>query len=183
MSSAPTATEGGGLASALQGVDAKLNETQRADMDKMLGNPILFPKEFKDWMMDFVATNIPLIPFSHLFGSHINIARSGNFVAASESKTATSYGDLATVGPQLTNLSDGTYLIAWGVRSRSRASISVNGASAVDADSIYATETEPPGGRMKIVSMQNNNANTVCVKYTSGTYADRWLTVIRIGAP
>lgn len=169
--------------SALQGDDVRLTESQREDLDKMLGNPILFPKEFKNWMMDFVAVNIPLIPFSHLFGSHVNIARSGNFVPTSESTASPTYTDLATVGPQLQHLADGTYLIAWGVTSRQRASISVNGATPSDDDSLWATEMNPPGTRMKIVSMKNNNDNSVKIQYKSGTFQDRWLTVIRIGAP
>ena len=177
----PSVTSGPG--SSLMGVDTKLTEIQREDLGKMLGNPILFPKEFKSWLADFLATNIPMIPFSHVFGAKVNIARSGDFVATSESTTSASYTNLATDGPGLTNLADGTYLIAWGVTSRQRSSISVNGATPSDDDSLIATECGPAGARMKIVSMKNEHNNSVKIQYKNGTFSKRWITVIRIGSP
>lgn len=161
------------------------DQAARDQFEKLLGAPILFPKEFKDWMADFVALNIPLIPFSHIFGAKINIARSGNFIATAEAgPSATAYGDCATVGPLLTGLADGSYLIVYGARGRDRTSISINGATAVDADSFYGTEAGPSSARMKISSLKNNDNNTITMKYKgTNTFALRWLIVIRLGAP
>lgn len=155
----------------------------RGAAEKVLGNPILFPDEFKTWLSDFVATNVPLIPFSHIFGARLNTARSGQYVATSESTTSAAYTDLATVGPQVTNLSDGTYLIVYGAESRSRYSVSINGAAASDDDSIYCVEAVVPAARAKISSLKNNNANTICMKYINGSFKNRWMVVVRIGAP
>ena len=143
----------------------------------------MFPDEFKRWLGDFFATNIPLIPYSHIFGSKQNTARSGVSVTASETTASTAYTDLTTVGPEITNIADGTYLVMYGVQCRARASISVNGAAASDDDSIWGEEADPAAARMKIVSMSNNNSNSVKMVYKNGTFSHRWLSIMRLGAP
>lgn len=150
----------------------------------LVSEPLHFPQEFKNWLGDFVAVGIPMIPYSHIFGSHINIARSTVYVSTSESSTATGYKDLATVGPQITNLADGKYLIAYGALGRDRTSISINGSTPSDDDSIFGHEFAPASAFMKIVSVQENNQNTLKVQY-KGTraFSNRWLFAMRIGAP
>lgn len=152
---------------------------------KLLSRPILFPDEFKTWLTDYVGTNIPMLPFSQLFGARINVARSGDYIPTSEAgSSATSYVDLATIGPQLTNLADGSYLVMYGVSGRDRTSISVNGSTPSDDDSLYGQEAGPQSSRQKIVSLKNNNQNTIKLQY-KGTrnFSKRWLTVVRLGAP
>lgn len=164
-------------------VTTTLPEETRQTLDGLIGKPIFFPQEFKNWLMDYVAVNIPLIPYGQILGARQNTGRSGVSITASESTASTSYTDLATVGPQLTNIADGTYLIMYGVRCRARASISINGAAASDDDSIWGEEASPAATRMKIVSLSNNNANTVKMVYESGTFSHRWLSIMRLGAP
>jgi hypothetical protein len=159
-----------------------LTEEQRTDMQQKLSAPILFPKEFKQWLTDYVAVNIPLIPYSQIFGSHLNLARSGDTILASESRTAAGYGDLTTVGPQVQNLAPGTYLVLYGAFGRAKASISINGAAASDNDSFSVTEASNAGARGRFLSLPND-INSICMKYQPGTFANRWLFVIRLGAP
>ncbi len=162
----------------------EISDEVRAEIELLLSHPLHFPDEFKRWMGDFVATNVPMIPFSHIFGSRVNIARSGNTIITAETAPGGTYGDMATVGPQITDIADGKYLLMYGARGRDRTSISVNGATAVDDDSIWGEEAGPSAGRMKIVSMNNDNLNTVCLKYKgSGTISHRWLTIMRLGSP
>lgn len=159
------------------------SEPVRNEAATLLSHPLHFPDEFKRWLGDFVLTNIPMIPFGHIFGARQNTARSGDYVAASESTTSTSYTDLATVGPLIENIADGTYLLMYGVQCRAHASISVNGAAASDDDSIWGEEAAPAAGRMKIVSLKNNNANSVKMVYKDGTFSHRWLVIMRLGSP
>ncbi len=159
------------------------SEEVRDQAARLLSHPLHFPEEFKRWMGDFITTNIPMIPFSHIFGAKLNIARSGDYIATSQSRVGAGYGDLATVGPQITNLADGKYLIAFGIKARQSASLSYNSSTPSDDDAINANESNPNGGRMIIKTLSNNNENTVCVKYKEGTFQDRWLVVIRVGAP
>jgi hypothetical protein len=151
----------------------------------LLSEPIHFPDKFKSWLLDYFAVNPPSIPFSHIFGSQLNLARSGDFVGTSQAGlSSTAYVDIATVGPQVTDVADGKYLVMYGAHCRDRTSLSVNGATPTDADSLYGKESTPPGARMKIVSVQNDNLNTFKLQY-KGTrnFSRRWLTIVRIGAP
>ncbi len=159
------------------------DEETRQQIGELLSHPLHFPDEFKRWLGDFVSVNIPMIPFSHIFGAKVNLARSGDYIAASETKATSGYGDLPTVGPQITNLADGKYLFAFGIKSRQKASLSYNGSAPSDEESITANESNPNGGRLLIKMLSNNNKNTVCVKYINGTFQDRWLVAIRLGAP
>jgi hypothetical protein len=159
------------------------DETVRAESEMLLSHPLHFPDEFKRWLGDFVATNIPMIPFSHIFGARQNTARSGVYIPTSETTAVTAYTNLATVGPEITLIADGTYLVMYGATCRARCSISVNGAVPVDDDSIWGEEQGPAAGRMKIISLKNNNQNTLRLQYKSGTFSHRWLVIMRLGSP
>jgi hypothetical protein len=151
----------------------------------LLSEPIVFPDQFKNWLLDYFAVNPPQIPFSQIFGSRLNVARSGDFIATAEAGTSTTaYHDLATVGPLLENVADGKYLVTYGAHSRDSTSLSVNGSTPSDDDRIYGKEFAPAGVRSKIVSVSNNHENTFKLQYKgTRTFSRRWLTIVRIGAP
>lgn len=161
------------------------SESDRDEAAKLLSAPLLFPDEFKRWLGDYVATNIPLIPYSHIFGARHNTARSGVSITASESTTSTTaYVDLTTDGPSITGIADGTYLVMYGVKTRSRASLSVNGSTPSDDDSIWGEEASPAAARMKIVSLNSDNTNTIKMQYKgTNAFSHRWLSIMRLGAP
>ena len=161
------------------------DEATRDEMAQLLSHPLQFPEEFKRWMSDFITTNIPMIPFSHIFGAKVNIAKSGDYISTEETIGAGTWVDVATVGPQVTGLADGRYLIAFGHKGRGDASLSFNGATALDEDGIYANESNPNSGRMIVRSVQNKDNNSICMKYQESgrSTRDRWLVVIRVGAP
>lgn len=160
-------------------------EPVRDEMAQLLSHPLQFPDEFKRWLGDYVATNIPMIPFGHIFGSRQNTARSGAYVAANETASTGVYQDLTTVGPQITQIANGRYLVMYGCECRDRASISVNGATPSDDDSIWGEEAHPAAMRMKILSLTNNNQNTIKMQYKSGgrSFSHRWLAIMRLGSP
>lgn len=160
------------------------SEEVRDEAAALLSHPLHYPDEFKRWMSDFITTNIPMIPFSHIFGAKVNIARSGDYIATSETGPGASYGDCATVGPSLTGLADGKYLFAYGCKSRGVYSPSFNGSTPSDDDSVEANESNPNGGRMIIKTLENKDNNSVVMKYkTTRAFQDRWIVAIRIGAP
>lgn len=161
------------------------DQNVRETAEKLLSAPLLFPDEFKRWLGDFVATNVPLIPYSHIFGAKHNTARSGASITASESTTSTTaYVDLTTAGPSITGIANGTYLVMYGARCRDRASISVNSAAPSDDDSIWGEEAGPAATRMKIVSLNSNNENSIAMKYRgTNAFSHRWLSIMRLGAP
>lgn len=158
---------------------------QQEQFGKMFSHPLHFPEEFKSWITDYTSMMIPMIPFSHIFGARSNIARSGDFIATSETYSGGgTYGDLATVGPQILNIADGQYLIGYGCTSRGTMSPSINGATPSDDFAIDANESDPSGAMLIIQSFSNNNNNSVKLQYKENfSFANRWLFVMRLGAP
>lgn len=151
----------------------------------LLKEPIHFPDEFKNWLTDYFAVNPPQIPFSQIFGSRLNIARSGQYIATAETGTsATAYADPATPGPEITGVANGKYLVAYGAHSRDRTSLSVNGATPSDDDAIFGLEYAPAAMRMKLVSVSSDHNNSFKLQYKgTRTFSKRWLTIFRVGAP
>src|SRR6187455_1616995 len=160
----------------------------RDEVAQLLSHPLHFPDEFKRWMGDYITVNVPMIPFSHIFGAKINIGRSGDYIETSETPSVTSgglYWDLATVGPQILQLSDGEYLFAYGCNTRGQMSISFNGSTPEDDDSVQASGIATPTARLIQKSLKTDNNNTVVLKYKAGirSFSARWLIAIRLGSP
>lgn len=118
-------------------------------------------------------------------------------VATQESTTSTSYTDLTTVGPSLTNLADGQYIVAFGAAagndtagSGARMSVSVNGAAASDTNSMIvsgAASANIPGlyvFKVTLSAAAGGGTNSLAVKYRAGAntaiFQQRWLIVFRI---
>lgn len=159
------------------------DEETRDEAARLLSHPLHFPDEFKRWMGDFITTNIPMIPFSHIFGAKVNLAKSGDYIATAETMPA-SYGDCATPGPLVTGLADGRYLIAYGHKARNRCAPSYNESTPIDDDANQGNESVPNTGRLIVKTLKNKDNNTVKLQYAGGgTTQDRWLVVIRVGDP
>lgn len=175
---------------------------QEAELVKrILGNPAYFPEAFKSWVVQYMAVNQELIPRSLIQGSFFSSSNVAE-VATSESTSSGSYTNLSTTGPELTGLSDGIYLLLFGsvvydvANSFSgNMSLSYNGSTAVDADSLSVAYTVSEGAaveqlgvsasRAVLKTLENDNNNTVTAKYKSGgTTVDfyyRWLIALKVG--
>lgn len=184
--------------------DAVLLSQQEAELARrILGNPAYFPEAFKSWVVQYMAVNQQLIPKSliqgSLFGSS-NVAE----VATQESTSSASYTNLSTTGPQLTGLADGTYLLLFGAVVYDVAnefaglmSLSYNGSTATDADSLLVSYSVSEGAaverlgvsasRAVLKSLANDNNNTVTAKYKSDSgggsvdFYYRWLIALKVG--
>lgn len=159
-------------------------------MERLLSAPIFFPDGFKDWVSDAFARDIPLIPYTQFLGGRLNIAKSGDYIVTNESRSATAWGDLTTVGPTVSNLADGSYLIIWGCTISSEEGlmgVSINGADPSDDRAVGtagASAIVSPAYAY-IADLKNNNNNTVQCKYRNvvgggSNFRRRWLAVIRI---
>lgn len=150
--------------------------------DKVLSTPLFFPAAFKEWLSDYVATNIPLIPYGQVLGTRVNTAKSASFIATSESTGSASYTDLATVGPEIKNIADGTYVIFFGANCRSRCAVMINSTEAVDNDSLRGTEGQISMGRTLFKTLKNNHVNSAKMRYKTGAaFKDRWMVLLRVG--
>jgi hypothetical protein len=167
-----------------------LSDREIQTLDKLLSAPIFFPDAFKTWLTDFVATNIPQIPYSHFLGAQANLARSADAVSASQSTTSSTYTDLTTAGPSLALLGDGTYLVFFGSSLDGQGAycaVSVNGATPSDDDALHEAEIGVSGGRAVFVTLKNSGNSTLTMKYrkeggANATFANRWMSVLRVGA-
>lgn len=149
------------------------------------------PNAFKQYFVEYLALNQPLVPIGQVVGFSQYAAQFAAVRAgAEESTVSTAYTDLATVGPSLTGLSDGRYLLIYGGSSRNSAtntsaiSPSVNGAAASDdnfARTAHATYTSV--ARAITATLQAGGNNSVTIKYrtTAGTgfFAETWLIALR----
>ena len=161
-----------------------------------LGHPLEFPPEFKQWLADYVALQTPKFPISQVFGYALQRARSAT-VDTSEASSSTAYGNLATVGPTLSNLASGFYLLVFGFDGNATSanahmfmSPSINGAAAVDADSCEMQPLYPASAltsNVRVLMVQLNGAsgvNEVIMKYrmsgNSGNFSMRFLHAIKV---
>lgn len=160
-----------------------------------LNNPVvhmLLLQQFKEYMTQYMALNQPAIPISQIFGFDQFTVKPATKVNTSETTTSGSYTDLATVGPTLTGLPDGQYLILHGCNMITSAagsgvfqSVQVNATGASDDDAVVTTSTQSASNATAIVkTLSNDGNNTLTAKYrvgavVTGEFARRWLIALR----
>ncbi len=172
---------------------SKLTEEELDRLERLLSVPIFFPKEFKTWVTDFAATNIPMIPFSQVFGSKLNVGRSAPFILAREAPVSPgSYGELTTEGPKITNIVKGEYLIFFGATEDGgfpNMAPSINGGTPSDNESLKGKANPFPGfagsrAVKKTLPLESNNTVEMLYKNADANdrWAKRWMTLIRVGS-
>lgn len=170
-------------------------------LKKVFGRPELIPESFWAHLVDYIAVNQPQIPISQILGfaqfTAIAATPIGTSAASSESTASTSFTDLATVGPQLTGLADGKYVIIFGASIRSATngedhymSVDANGAGASDADALFGTNGNRYAAARAITkTLQNGGNNSLTAKYKTGNAASdvhashRWLLALKYANP
>ncbi len=172
-----------------------LTEEDRGRIDNWLSSPIGFPDEFKDWLLDFLAVNIPPIPISQFVG-FVQTKAHYDAVPANEYLGIAAYGDLATPGPQLTGLANGRYIFFFGGFLNGIGglwdgymALSINGATPSNSDALYKDSGSSFGwvGTFMIdrsLASNDNNSVKALYKRTAGTisspsWGSRWLVAIR----
>lgn len=174
---------------------------EEKDLLEYLKHPILFPQEFKDWIGDYYATNLPKIHVSQIYGFKLLSAHIADDVAAAQTPSGTAWQDLATVGPTLAGLSNGFYLVLYGAHgSRSvgaggqgiEMSFAVNGSTADSGSrqTLWAgSEVDFSAGRAVLLDLSaqtGNNNHELKAKYrendaaVTGTFKFRWLHALRV---
>ena len=160
-------------------------------LHRILSSPESFPIKFKSWISEYVAVNMQPIPVSLLSGSQVSLAQ--NQVLTSESTSSTSYVDLSTTGPKISNLADGEYLLIFGCHYDSTGggpgymAPSVNGDAAHDDFSAYVNPVSAqrsPLVRAVQKKFAGNNNNMVTMKYRVGsgtnTFSSRWIVLMKV---
>ncbi len=147
--------------------------------------------ELKTWL-ESAGLNVPI---TQIIGFSQFTAQSAS-VATSQTTASTAYTDLATVGPSLTGLSDGNYLVIVSALTRNNTSgfnalmgPGINGALPPDdsASAAAGFDTVDAGWTVSAFSLQKLAAggnNTITAKYrvngaSTGTFTYRNLIALR----
>ena len=173
-----------------------LTPEQRGQIDEFLGSPIKYPEEFKQWLTDYLAVNVPPIPVSQLLGYKGTLARYDHLVTTETlSSPTTTWTDLGTVGPEIDKLADGVYWAAWGCyvaanggAVTNRMGLSVNGADpSTYAESTGVSTAKNMWRATQLLVKSGTDNNTVTAKFytdpitgTGGDFAKRWMALMRI---
>lgn len=80
-------------------------------------NPLMIPTDLMAYILDYVQTSRLIIPIGQVFG-FTNFTAFFDDVSTQESTTSATATDLATVGPTITGLPDGTYVVLFGASCR-----------------------------------------------------------------
>lgn len=144
--------------------------------------------ELKTWL----EQNPPSLAITSILGFTQFTATHAE-VGTRETTTSATYADLATVGPTLTGVGPGTYVILYGAGSFNSAaanacwiSVSLNGAAATDGDGSRVDSLATTGEQSQVrglVKTLSLASNSVTVKYKTGggtaSFENRWLIAIK----
>lgn len=164
------------------------------EIERLLSRPQVVPNEFSTWVIYWLVQNIDISSYQ-MRGLASTFFRAATPVAARESTASGVMADLATVGPELTGLANGTYLAFWG------ATLTTGGADTVGQMGILptgaaASDTHAAKGRTldaadqvpivysRAFTMEGNDQNILRTKYmrVSGSnpfFEKRWLVAVK----
>lgn len=149
--------------------------------------------ELRTWL----EQNPPAITIQSIVGFTGFTGRSAD-LSTTETTTSTTYTNLATVGPQLSGLPDGSYLVWFGAKmaigtdlEQGRMSIALNGVALGDTHCV-ATQSSKLGSLSHAVGVNTGAAggnNTLTAKYKSSnaavtaTFENRFLIALKFANP
>lgn len=159
---------------------------------QILSDPTDYPRDFTGWIGPWVGLAGIDVPISQIVGFAQFTAQVAPTIATSQSTTSATYTNLGTVGPQLTGLPDGNYLLLY------RASVvnntagvgclyspKINGTEATDADAANASGVElTTAVGFTVKELKTGGNNTILMRYrtdgvATATYGGRWLVAFR----
>ena len=170
---------------------SQLRETIKQVIREVFSDP-LHPilDTFMASIPNYLEINPPLLPVSQITGFTKFTASAATSISAIESTSSGTYIDLATVGPQLTNLADGKYVVFVGVNDNSRfaasttyVGVKVNSTEASDTNALRIPQTA--GAQALLISASAGGANTVTMRYRvtdsggSTSIGGRWMVALK----
>lgn len=175
-------------------------QASQEDLDQMVrlfnaaaDRPDLIPQTFLAYFVDYIQTANLQIAVSQITGQTLSLTPA-EAVTAPQSLTSTAYGDLGTVGPELTSLTSGRYAFLYGAQASISAnadqalmSIAINGGAPSDADAAVTANTDLASIFVLSLHTLTAQSNTVESKYRvtggTGTFGQRQLIAIRYANP
>lgn len=172
--------------------DQYLTPEERSTLQRLLSAPEEFPREFGSWISAYLAVNGELDKRQINGVSNFSVYPADE-VVDEDSVSSTSFGDLSHVGPSLTGLKNGLYIVQFGGLARAGdadgsyaiETISVNGT--VTSDEIWAGANFSSVSKTAHVALTQGNNNSIVAKYrrfggaAAVTWRQRWMVAIRYG--
>lgn len=177
-----------------------LDAEGRDNIQELLRSPMTIPDEFKTWLLDWLAINIPQIPISQIEGYKNTVARGEQISTTVQLSGA--YAEhtwLELDGPQISGLGAGTYYIVWGAHFSGvvgsggydiQCGPSINGADPTKFITMVYIGGEHgyPGWRAGVFEVSGNGDNNeVHLEYkysrdggTEAKVSHRWMHLLRI---
>lgn len=170
-----------------------LSPDERKVVKRLLGHPEDFPEEFWSAVIQKVALDGQPIPQSQVQGLNQLSPSAAQTIVTGESTSSLSFVDLSTVGPQITGLSNGTYLVNFGCQILTAGDVGIMAIQSNTTSIAGTNDAAFAGGspmnitvsRSVLVILDEANNNTLCAKYavTAGTqeFSKRWMTALKVG--
>lgn len=173
-----------------------LTQSEMEEIKGYLSKPLELPPEFKTWLNDYVAVNLPPIPVSQLMGYRSTLANYDVVVTRdNETSPESAWTEITTPGPEVAGLSNGTYWAAWGYhcpgehagQATTRMGLSINGADPATYCQALTLDTGKAVWRAAPLTLSSKDNNTITAKYwfslgggAEGQFQRRWMIVLRI---
>lgn len=176
-----------------KGAGSFLSNEERQNVRRLLSFPEEFPPEFKEWLLDYLAVNIPQIPIGNIMGFSQYQAVVGTRVDGQGSTTSTSYVDLDGGNPIIEGLGAGDYLIFHGCAIESsgstitaRQTVKYNDETALSDNAIMSDSTSIVSSSRVVTKTFTNNNNQIKCQYAvegvgTGYFQLRWLIALKNG--
>jgi len=165
---------------------------ERQLLSKMFSDPLSIPPEWKAWLVSYLEANPPVLPISQIHGFQ---AFAMHHAEVSPNQTyggpVDTFQDLATVGPTLTELPAGSYILIFGCNydasggATGMMAPSINGAAADanDACLIVPVNVERFNLMRAIAKDLPDPSNTITMKYLCSqigpAFQLRWLIALK----
>ncbi len=117
-----------------------------------LKNPLMFPDEFKTWIGDWFATNVPKIPISQIYGFKVQSVKSASATTSTFSVSGSSFADYGA--PRISNLPNGIYVVFFGCRFATAATVNDHGEMSLNIDGTAA-------GSAHVVEFNTNSEGSI----------------------
>lgn len=139
----------------------------------------------------WLEQNPPAIPVTQILGFSQFTAASAPYIGTTETTTSLSFSDLATVGPTISGLSDGQYIIMFGAAASAASGdeadmgIQINGANVDPTQTVVTLSTSFTPAAMAVVTrLSGGGNNTIVAKYLSlkggtASFGRRWMIALR----
>lgn len=169
----------------------------QALLNRILKKPLILPAEFKSWLYKFASSDAAP-HFQEILGTRARRWRIADPIPQLETCSSSSfYSDVATVGPELTGLEDGHYMVIAGFYSQDGTVGTQRHGRIFYNDSYTSPYTPGPAPSAEVpvttegqaiifhvADLSNNNNNSIRMRYRNSAdtanYGLRWLHAVQV---